>query len=98
MKSPVNKIVCLRNAAIQVAYFCVCGRERGRSGQFKLAKVWVQPVGDSLSTICSAAGGTCMLLWYCGHLAAPHYSPVEAEWIWKSEEVINLHIGDMLAG
>jgi len=24
-------------------------------------------------------------------------SPVEAEWIWESEEVINLYIGDMAA-
>ena len=42
-------------------------------------------------------GGTCMLPWYCGHLAAPLSSLVEAEWIWDSEEVINLHIGDMSA-
>lgn len=38
-----------------------------------------------------------MLPRYCGHLAAPLSSLVEAEWIWDGEEVINLHIGDMSA-
>lgn len=38
-----------------------------------------------------------MLPRYCGPLAAPLSSLVEAEWIWDSEEVINLHIGDMSA-
>ena len=39
-----------------------------------------------------------MLLRCGGRLAAPHYSLVAAEWISYSEEVINLHIGDMSAG
>lgn len=38
-----------------------------------------------------------MLLRCGGHLAASLSSVVEAEWIWDSKEVINLHIGDMSA-
>lgn len=79
------------NAAIQIAYFCVCVKT------MYVGLGWVHPVGDSLVTICSSTGGTCMLPWYCGHLAAPLSSLVEAEWIWDSKEVINLHIGDMSA-
>lgn len=35
---------------------------------------WVHSVGDSLSTISSSLGGTCMLIQYCRRLAAPLFS------------------------
>lgn len=57
----------------------------------------VLPVGDSQVASCQWTGGTCMLPQQCGHLAAPRSfpPPAEAEWIWDSEEVVNLHLGDM---
>lgn len=58
---------------------------------------WAHPVGDSLSTMCSWKGGTCVLIKSCRRLAELPLFLVELEWIWDGEEVINLYIADISA-
>lgn len=98
LKSLTVRSGCLRNAASQVAYFfmsqvCVCLRRR----QCRLVRVgsflWGIPRSQAASgqvgpACCHSSAG----IW---RRRAPSPPPAEAEWIWDSEEVVNLHLGDM---
>lgn len=61
---------------------------------------WVHPVGGFPEHNLLVGGWDLLVatvLRASGCAPPPSSSPVEAEWIWDSEEVINLHIGDMSA-
>lgn len=90
---PNSRIRCVKNTVGQVVCFSACHRcVWVNRGQYTLGlgpSCGGSPEHNLLISrwvqCLRASGGTHSLL-------------VKTEWIWDSEEVINLHIGDMLAG